>query len=574
MSSQKFTKPTLASEYPELAAQWHPYKNGDYKPSDFTKGSKKTVWWKCEKGHEWDATVGDRARKGYGCPFCSGKRACTDNSLQTLRPDIAKQWHPTRNGDKTPNDVTVSSSKIVWWMCELGHEWEARIAERKRGRGCPQCKKETRTSFPEQAIYFYIKSVFSDAVNGYKHDKKWEIDIFIPSINFGIEYDGIYYHKDKANFESEKDNYLRSKGITILRVKEKEGNTTECYREGDVIYCGYHLKGSQFDAVVKSCLDYISENITKKAHSISIDIEKDRFDIYDLYIKGIKENSLHAIYPDISAQWHPERNKNLKPDMIKPHSKKRVWWKCNKGHEHEWEATIGSRVIGRGCPFCSGKRVCDDNCLKNVNPDLAAEWHPTKNGDLTPANVTVGSPKNVWWKCEKGDEHEWKASINDRSSGVGCPFCSGNRACSDNSLQTLRPNIAKQWHPTKNGNKTPNDVTIGSNKSAWWLCEKDHTHIWEAVINDRVAKKLGCPFCSGKRASSNNCLQVTNPSIAKEWHTEKNELTPYDVTDGSGKKVWWKCKEGHVWQARIVDRKKGRGCPDCHKNRNTKKTIK
>ena len=31
-------------------------------------------------------------------------------------------------------------------------------------------------------------------------------------------------------------------------------------------------------------------------------------------------------------------------------------------------------------------------------PHLVKEWHPTKNGDLTPKDVTYGSNKKVWWR--------------------------------------------------------------------------------------------------------------------------------------------------------------------------------
>ncbi len=59
-------------------------------------------------------------------------------------------------------------------------------------------------------------------------------------------------------------------------------------------------------------------------------------------------------------------------------------------------------------------------------PHLVKEWHPTKNGELRPENFTHGSNEKVWWQCPKGEYHEWKATIHDRSKG-GCPFCSGRK---------------------------------------------------------------------------------------------------------------------------------------------------
>ena len=154
------------------------------------------------------------------------------SSLQVLKPDVAKQWHSTKNGDLTPNDVTLGSNKRVWWQCERNHEWEAVIFTRARGIGCPICNQGKQTSFPEQAIYFYLKNVFSDTLSRYKFDK-WEVDIFVPSLNLGIEYDGIYYHKNRKEADRKKEEYITSKGIYLLRVKETEPreSTTKAWRK-------------------------------------------------------------------------------------------------------------------------------------------------------------------------------------------------------------------------------------------------------------------------------------------------------------------------------------------------------
>jgi hypothetical protein len=179
--------------------------------------------------------------------------------------------------------------------------------------------------------------------------------------------------------------------------------------------------------------------------------------------------------------------------------------------------------------------------LPQINPMLAKEWHPTKNGVLTPLNVTRGSSKRVWWLCSKG--HEWQAIVSNRINGSGCPYCAGRTVCYDNCLQTVNPRLAKEWHPNKNGSLTPKDVTPGSHARVWWLCTKGHS--WEAKILDR-SYGTGCPYCSGKAVCQENCLQTLNQNLANEWHpTKNNSLTPYDVTPNSNNKVWWRCKKGH-----------------------------
>jgi len=136
-----------------------------------------------------------------------------------------------------------------------------------------------------------------------------------------------------------------------------------------------------------------------------------------------KDYNLQIINPKLAREWHPTKNGKLKPDEVKPGSHLKVWWVCKKGHK--WPAVIYSRTHGNNCPFCSGQKVCKDNCLAVVNPKLAKEWHPTKNGILTPKDVTPGSNKKVWWLCKKG--HEWPAIVNNRSKGSGCPDCWGQR---------------------------------------------------------------------------------------------------------------------------------------------------
>lgn len=123
------------------------------------------------------------------------------------------------------------------------------------------------------------------------------------------------------------------------------------------------------------------------------------------------------------------------------------------------------------------------------------------------------------------------------------------------------PNLSKEWNADKNGDLTPMNVTLHSNKKVWWMCSKGHE--WQAIINNR-SKGSNCPYCSGRYATPETCLANVNPNLSKEWHPTKNKpLTPYDVTSCSSTKVWWLCPKGHEWQATIKNRTYNRGCPDC-----------
>ncbi len=156
-----------------------------------------------------------------------------------------------------------------------------------------------------------------------------------------------------------------------------------------------------------------------------------------------------------------------------------------------------------------------DNCLATCYPKLIPEWHPTKNVNLTPYDVTYGTGKKVWWRCSKG--HEWEAAIKSRAcDGTTCPYCANKKVCIDNCLATISPELALEWHPTKNGNLTPYDVTYGSVKKVWWRCSKGHE--WKTALYTR-AKGCGCPYCSGHKKSKTKLklFKLLNIWNKKEW---------------------------------------------------------
>ena len=129
------------------------------------------------------------------------------------------QWSLPQAKKLSPLNFTVSSNIKVWWKCNKGHpSWYTSINSRTNGNNCPLCAKELQTSFPEQAIYHYLKKIIPDVENGYLHLNnkiKYEIDIFIPTYNIGIEYDGYRYHSDSNKIKNDelKNIVLSNAGI-------------------------------------------------------------------------------------------------------------------------------------------------------------------------------------------------------------------------------------------------------------------------------------------------------------------------------------------------------------------------
>jgi len=342
-------------ERPELLAQWDVRRNLPLSPDVIGTGSSLKVWWQCERGHSWKATVTSRVSMGRGCPYCTGKLAILgETDLVTVFPDIAAQWHPTKNRHLRPEQVTSGSEKSVWWQCGRGHEWKSLVRLRaNKGHGCPYCAGQ------------------------------WVIP-----------------------------------GETDLATR----------------------------------------------------------------------------YPEVAQRWHPVKNGDATPSQILPRTHRRYWWMCEKGHE--WQVSPSALIQGSGCPCCAGKKVIPgETDLTTLRPDLAAQWHPAKNGKLTPEDVSPGSEKRVWWLCERG--HDYQSVVFSRADGTGCPYCAGKKVWPGfNDLGTLYPHLAMQWHDTLNGSLTSRDVTKGSHRMVWWECREGH--VWKAAVFSRTRKNAsGCPVCAG-----------------------------------------------------------------------------
>ena len=337
-------------QYPQLLDEWSHSRNVGISPSQVTPGSNKKYWWRCELGHEWEASAYNRTKpSGTGCPYCLNQRVLAGyNDLATTYPAICSEFHVAKNLGVGPSQISAGSEKRVWWVCALGHEWEASPANRTRlGSGCPVCA-------------------------------------------------------------------------------------------GVKVWSGF--------------------------------------------------NDLASQYPKLASEWSDKNA--ITADQQLAGGNKKAWWKCINGHE--WQTKINVRVkLGANCPVCSNQKVISGiNDLSTIHPEIAAQWHPEKNGEIAPSSVSVGSAKSYWWRCSKG--HEWKAALSSRRTN-GCPVC-GNRKviAGENDLLTTNPEIAEQWHPEKNLDLQPSQVALGQTKSIWWSCFEGHE--WKATLETR--SRSGCPRCA------------------------------------------------------------------------------
>lgn len=210
--------------------------------------------------------------------------------------------------------------------------------------------------------------------------------------------------------------------------------------------------------------------------------------------------------------------------------------------------------------------VVGTNDLATTHPELSKQWNTIRNGEKSPKDFLSGSGQKVWWICSRN--HEWEATPATRSKGIGCPYCSNQKALAGfNDLATIHPNLIQQWNFSRNGTLQPSEVVAGSNKAVWWICDKGHE--WETKVSGRTKRNSGCPVCSNNTLLPGfNDLATTNPPLAEQWSYDRNApLTPKDVSSGSNKKYWWVCHEGHEWEQSPNIRTRGNGCPFCSHQR-------
>ena len=222
-----------------LLDEWDYQNNGSYTPDNVSYGSGRKIHWKCKKcGHTCEAVVCSRTSlmKMHGCPKCGVDIQRNNRVKNTVEaglsfadryPELASEWDYEKNKGVKPDHITGNEKKY-WWVCPKGHEYFASPRYRIAGHGCNVCSKERNTSFAEQAIYFYISKVY-ECKNRYLFEGK-ELDIYIPEINTGIEYNGIYFHSSKSALEKEKrkNSFFEKSKVRLIRVKEsREKNCVE-----------------------------------------------------------------------------------------------------------------------------------------------------------------------------------------------------------------------------------------------------------------------------------------------------------------------------------------------------------
>jgi len=583
---------TFIEKQPELLKEWCYEKNEGLLPENFTEGSNKSVWWKCsECGYVWRASIVNRI-KGTGCAKCAvkkGKKTLLGNQIKERgsfienSPELARYWHPTRNGELTADKVMLQSNNIVWWKCiECGFEWENKISDQaKRKNICQKC-----AVIKSSKNLLLIKGVNDLKTRHPKLVREWNYEK-----NINIQPDEVMEYSNKSVWwKCEKcDNEWRA-----------------------LIGSGVNGRGCP------ACAQAVRE----------IQYRKTMVD---------KNGSLMEKRPELMAQWDYDKNE-ITPDNVSCGSHIKVWWKCEK--KHSYQETIKHRTLANtGCPICSNHQVLSGYndmktyALNNGFEYLIEEWDNENNEDITLDKIAPYSNKYYSWRCKEG--HEFKSTAARRSRGDFCPVCSKEfkisypekvlyyylRSIFLDAKENIRrselswlkaleldifiPSISlaieydgEAWHKNivkdnlKNDICKDNNVTLlrvrepkcpelNNNAVIFTLDKVDDELALKRImfqINDYINNRYGFSnnldinFSRDRKAIYNmmvfskkeNSLSTKKPKLAKEFHpTANGKLTPDKLSIGSGRKVWWLGKCGHAWEANVSNRVNGTGCPYC-----------
>ena len=436
---------SLLDLYPHIAAEWHPTKNATL------TAAKKKRWWKCRTcGHDWATDPDHRTRSGRGCPKCGYRQVSRTKStpkpgesLAEKNPELAAEWHPTKNGSLTPFDVRPRGRASAWWQCRFGHEWYAQVAPRAEGVGCPRCsiigisERQVRLEYELAAAGLPVEHDYPPIT--VKGRRPIRADIAMPSIRVVVEYDGSYYHARKGRADRLQTAALESAGWTVLRVREQPLTSLGGH---EVFVSPTEPIKSVAIKVLRALagLGYTAKNLVEYETDPNEWAKQQASEALYKY----RAKSLLSEFPNVAREFDPKKNDGVTPDKVHPGSNTKFRWTCSDCG-YEWRTMVWIRTAGHGCPRCARYRGAAKRAVPlpggsfaDQFPEVAKEWHPTLNAPLTPFDVRPASDKLVWWLCECG--HKWQARVVDRRHYGRCRECRLHKTSPTKQPKALRIN--------------------------------------------------------------------------------------------------------------------------------------
>lgn len=439
------------------------------RPEKYSRGSGKSVSWKCTENHTYKMKISARTIRSRGCPVCAGRKVVgTVNDLATTHPQLAKEAHGWN-----PRLYVSGSSKKVEWKCKSGHKWSAVISNRAlNSTGCPTC------------IGRKVLKGFNDLLT--THPKvALEANGWDPTtLTRGSEKVLTWKCPKNHDYEASVSSRTRGRGCPVCSgAKVQSGANDLASTHPDLARQADGWDPSKVSAGSQRILHWTCDRGHRWKARVKSRAEGRGCPVCSNKVVSPGVNDLATTHPEIAIQAY-----GWDPKTVTAGSRKRLGWRCELGHI--WYTNVFERRETM-CAICTGRKVLAGyNDLDTTHPELAKQAFGWNASSFVP-----GSPKRVDWKCELG--HIWKASIVSRTGReTGCPFCSGTRVCPGfNDLATTHPLLAleaKGWDTTK--------YSAGSGKKVCWQCSEGH--VWETRVISRV-KGSGCPSCSSTQYDPN-----------------------------------------------------------------------
>lgn len=413
---------------------------------------------KCNKcGYEW-TTKPSLLLSGRGCHLCGiEKQSASIRKSQTV---FEKELNEVNPNIIVRGKYSNSITKIQVECKKCGNVWENSPGNLLSGRGCPRCARYLHTSFPEQTIFFYLKKIYDDAISGYKElfDNNMELDIYVPSIKTGIEYDGKAWHSSDASFAREQHKYdvCKLNQIKLIRIKEQR-------KENDIETADILIyREDSLETVLLRLFDILNV-------SIEVDIDKDAPLIAEQY-QNIDANNVFV-----------ERLNEINPDII-PLSKyvtasAPMFCEC-KICNFQWKTNPNKLLSGTGCPKCAGK-------MRKNTEQFKTELSQ-KNPYISVVGEYVSASSPIAVSCNKCN-YMWSPVASSLLAGNGCPRCGKRlRITHKQFVEEMRAiNEDIQILGEYKTKKKP--VTVKCRKCG---------RVWDATP-DSLLRGHGCAKCSG-----------------------------------------------------------------------------
>ncbi|CEP95548.1 DNA-directed RNA polymerase subunit P [[Clostridium] sordellii] len=577
-SSQKIhMKDSFGEYYKEILEEIWDYDKNKLNPYELSIGSGKKIWIKCTQKdyHESYEMIVSDFTSGKRCPYCSSQKVHPKDSFGEYHKDILENiWDYDKN-KIDPYELSKNSGRKIWIKCtekDYHGSYETTGTNFTSGKRCPYCR----------SLKIHPKDSFGECHKEILREI-WD------------------YDKNKLEPYNLAPNTHKKVWIKCTEKEYHGSYETTCHNFTSGNRCPYcrslkvHIKdsfGEYHKEILKDIWDYdkntigpyeLSPNSNKKVWIKCV--EKDYHGSYEIdcnkFTSGIRcpycarKKKVHI--KDSFGEYHKEILKDIwdydkntiSPYELSPHSNKKVWIKClEKDYHDSYEIGCNKFTSGTRCPYCVNLKIHHRDSFGGIYKDVLQDiWDYEKN-KVDPHNISPSTTKKVWIKCTEKDYHgSYQVTCGSFTSGTRCPYCANQKIHPKDSFGEYHKKILEKVWDYKKNKENPYSLAPNTHKKVWIKCiDKDYHGSYEIACSHFTSGKR-CPYCASQKVHPKDSFGEKYKDILEEiWDYKKNKVDPYNISLGSGIKVWIKCTEKDYHESYKVtpsDYSLGSRCPYC-----------